>query len=84
MEEVIPYICLMIVESYRKMVGNSTKEPGIMQEVQEDYILVKEISVGRNIGLIHIVENGSDKVEEIKFIEHGKNGAAQRCAALRI
>lgn len=61
MEEVIPYICSMIVESYRKMVGNSTKELGIMQEVLEDYILVKEISVERNIGLIHIVENGSDK-----------------------
>ena len=33
---------------------------GIMQEVQEDYILVKEILVERNTGSMKMV-NGSDK-----------------------
>ena len=52
--------CLMRMESCRKMDGNFTKARGIMQEVLEDCIPVKEKLMERHTGLISIVENGSD------------------------
>ena len=50
----------MRMESSRKMDGSFTKVRGIMQEVLEDCIPVKEKLMERHTGLTSIVENGSD------------------------